>query len=467
MSVSALERSSLLTDPKVEPQDRLDAELLPMLAEAMPESTISTMLAPSPEVRATEWQKFDDNPSYLPNFRVREEAIDTASLEATDAALSNLRRQLKADKTNDPATVQMYKWRVNELLGQVRMVRASQAGNMELYTRYNRFIYGEADPQVFSHVVDHYMNMVAKASSSNNEDVRNAAKDVERIFGGMPRGDEKYLAPSDETFQTVRDIHFRERTGYIALALAGVKLPEGKVTQEMGDPILHTVLGNVGAAGYGIEDAEGLTWSASNKHGKLVRPAKYNMGLERLLGLAIGHELRHILEYQNGLRGPVGLAAIGFDRYERGNEPAGVIGEQLAYPDFASFAKTPRWDMLIRRQLMTSLAQGHSGKSMNLRQVHDAMYVVAYLERMLERPDTAHDEALKRTRTMIEAVYKGSDGSPGAVYGGYSLYLDGTVDYWGRLAEHPEHYGQTERGKFDLVNPRHEKYAKEKRIASI
>ncbi len=410
---------------------------------------------------------FDDDTDYTPDFRVRSGATDTAELAGTETALNELRGRLKADLTNDPATVQMYKWRVNELLAQVRMVQASRGGNMNLFAGYNRFIYGEADPQVFSHVVDHYMKMAESAASSTDKNIQNAAAAVTYIFGGMPRGDEKHLQPSDETFQRVRDLHFRERTGYIALALEGVDLPEGTVTQETGDPILRRALVNVGADGYDIINADGLTWSASNKNQELRRPASYNMGLERLLGLPIGHELRHILEYQNGLRGPVGLAALGFDRYERGNEAAGVIGEQLAYPDFASFAKTPRWDMLIRRQLMTSLAQGHSGKPMALRQVHDAMYAVTYLERMLVKPETAHDEALRRTRTMIEAVYKGSDGSPGAVYGGYALYLDGNVEYWNYLADHPEHYQQTERGKFSLVNPRHGEYVNRKGIASI
>lgn len=467
MSVMAPERSSLLVDPAVAPQDRLDVELFPRLSGAMPESSISAMLGPSKEVCAVEWQKFDEVEGYNPNFTVRAGAVDSENLAVTEEALSNLRHNLRVDTTTDQDTVQMYKWRVNELLGQVRMVRASQQGNMKLFARYNRFAFGEADPQVFSHVVDHYMSLAESAEASEDAAVKEAAQAVKGLFGGMPRGDEKFLQPSDETFQNVRALHFRERTGYVALVLTGVNSPEGKVTQEDGDPILRQALGNVGAEGYEIVDAVGLTWSANNKQEQLSRPAGYKMGVERLIGLPLGHELRHILEYQNGLRSSAALAAVGFDRYERGNEAAGVIGEQLSYPDFASFAATPRWSMIIRRQLMTSLAQGHSGKPMDLRQVHDAMYAVTYLERMLVKPETAHDEALRRTRTMIEAVYKGSDGSPGAVYGGYSLYLDGSVDYWNHLENYPEHYEQTERGKFDMVNERHASFVNAKGIARM
>src|SRR5437868_4206109 len=271
-------------------------------------------------------------------------------------------------------------------------------------------------------------------------------------------GRRELLKPSPEVFDLVQQRHYKE-DGYYALLLAGVELPiEGKVSKQVGDQAIRRVLQNIGSE-LDVIDASGAAFAINRHKGAVESPAEYNWVLKRFIGLPLAHEVGgHELEYQNGSRQRLRLFGIGLDRYEAGNEGREVLREQLPYDTFGDFAKTLRWQDIMRRHFAVSLGAGLTGGPMTFSQAFEVVNAVDRLwERKKKGADIAQADAKadKRTWDLLSTkVYVGTDGSGDAVYMKNAIYLPGNVACWQAAEQTPELIEQGDLGKFDITNPR-------------
>lgn len=439
----------------IDPQPRQD-EALWRGYSAVPrpsESTSDLLLPPVETVEAERRTFYDSQMEYLPNLRPMHDA--GAFDNYMDAWRSHKRTLHEAGE--DPALIAAYRWRINEQIANLGMVKAAITGDDKAFTTYNQFIYGLPNRPIFAAVADSFCVQAEQVlEESPKRDRQEAAEAVLEHLHGQ-RGDQSILIPDARTFAEVRKRHFGQN-GFYDLLLEGVRLPaDGKISQETGDPIVRQVISNVGS-NYDINDARGKAWSIDHENEAIRRPVGYSLPVPRFLGLVCGHEVgSHLLERVNGERTAVRLLQDGFDRMEFGNEGRAVIREQIVYPDFDAFTKLVRWQDIMRRQLATSLAYDYNGEAMNFAKVYRVINAIDRLWQHGKKPgdpqqalETAHGKSWR----LLESIYKGTEGH-GTPYGRYAQYLEGNVACWGVARQNPSAIDAGDTGKFDITNARH------------
>lgn len=451
--MSEVSKTSLLIDPKIPIDSAHWVPFYELLGQIKP---IYEELLPSKS--AIEQAKagfFASGMSIDPDLTPGE--VDYHSVTDQELQVEAIKRQV-IDSKLEPYAKNAWRWRVNEEVANLRMLRASVRGEMAEFAHYDHFIYGKPSPRIFAGTVDWFRHQADSALTDGSSEVREAARAVMEILPDMG-GSFSVLMPDPAIFGAIKDQHWNEN-GYFPRVMERSQLPEGqKITQDIGDLVLRQVLSNVGAGHYELADAKGSVWSVDNRRARYNRPTGYDMLRSRFLGLGVGHEPSHALEFQNGLRQELQLFAAGLDRNEAGNEGRAVMREQVVYANFEQFTNQLRWQDILRRHFAISLAEGLLDSQK--KSFHEIFAVVNAVDRLWERskdPDdivTADEKANKRTWDLLATrIFRGTDGK-GAVYSKDMLYLEGNIAVWEIAKQQPELISQGDLGKFDITNPRH------------
>lgn len=387
--------------------------------------------------------------------------LDVERTKRSIGTLKALKRELIEDGSLPADALQAYRWKINEDIAGLEMLKASNAGDSRSFNRFNEFIYGKPDPVIYGAALDWIAHDAEGfiADDKRPDVVKDAARMVLDNVSGL-RGYRELLKPEPEVFEAVRADHMRKDIGFFGLLLAGVELPTPKVSKEKGDPILEHILHDNLHTDFELADAESTTWSVSGPQGIVRRPKQYNFVTNRWMGLAAGHEVgSHLVEFLNGQRGPLGLASSGLDRYEAGNEGRAVIREQVPYESFDEFGNIVRWRDIMRRHIAISYAYGvgedapHSSH-----EVYDFIKAIDYMYAARLSPNDlteADKKATEKTDPLILRVLKGTDGKGGA-YLKDKVYLEGNVACWlAASLDGSRVISQGDLGKFDINNPRH------------
>lgn len=415
------------------------------------EATYAAMTLPSERKTAVveAWAQGEDLPLTL-------DAPNEDTLHMRQAALREWKRELIERTDVDPTIKQLYRWKVNEHIANINMLIASSVGDMRSFTRWNEFIYGKPDEDIYRAALDWVANdaEVILADDIQPQSVKNAADDVLSLIGEK-RGYRELLSPDETVFEKVREDHMRT-TGYYGLLLAGVKIPDEKITTEVADPIIRQVLNNIKSS-KGIRDASGASWSVAGD--AVLRPKTMNMPPMRFMGLGLGHEVSHEIERVNGSRGPIAMAKEGLPRHELGNEGRSVIREQVPYETFDQFGKLVRWRDILRRHIAISYASGVGEDApMPSSEVYTLMNAIDRMYATKSRPDDGEQAmavAHKKTSDLLVRVLKRTDGKGGA-YLKDKVYLEGNVACWLSAAQRgPQAIAEGDYGKFNINDPTH------------
>lgn len=440
-------------------QTQVDSEILPGFeaAHLNAQETFKDLEVPAQRQAAIKeaWHR-GENASLLT------EHLDQEELEARLVSLREWKKDLVARDDIEPRLKQAYRWRINEDIARVHMLQASSQGDMRSFRRYNEFIYGKPNEDTYRAALDWVAHDAEAMLDDPNMSAigRSAAENVMHLLEGK-RGYRELLVPDEETFQAVRNDHMRPK-GYYALLLEGVEVPqEGKVKNEVGDPILKHALRENLKSDYDITDASGASWSVTHSRSAVERPATYNMPWQRFIGLGLGHEIgSHLLEKKNGERGPLGLAAKGLDRTEAGNEGRATIREQVMYDTFDEFGELVRWRDILRRDVAIAYANGVGEEGLKTSsETHLFMNTIDMMYQARLKPgdslEAIHEKAQAKTDTLLLRILKGTDGEGGAGLKD-KVYLEGHVASWLTAALHgAERISEGDLGKFDINNPQH------------
>lgn len=453
--IMSFERSGLLLDkPKTPAADVGNEESLRRVIEPTSLTYKKLTLAGERKVDALASLHSGDSPDMTATH------LSELELEAQLAKLKTWKNALLEIDDLDPLVRQAYRWRINEDIANVHMLRASAAGDMRSFVRWNEFIYGKPNEPIYGAALDWVAcdaDAMIDQFGADSPQGQAAQTVLDKI--GDTRGDKTLLIPDEETFKSVRDDHIREG-GYYSLLLAGVEVPtEGKISRDVGEPILEHVVSKNLQSDYGIKRVEGTVWGVDHVERVVEEPEKYAMPPERFGGLGLGHEVgTHLLEKVNGDRGPIKLASRGFDRHEVG-EGRAVLREQVVYDTFDEFGKLIRWRDILRRHIAISYACGVGADGpQTASQTYDFINAIDLMYQTKlkpNEPEVAADRARKKTDALILRVLKGTDGTGGA-YLKDKVYLEGNVAVWLAAKKYgPRIISDGDLGKFDITNPRH------------
>lgn len=361
--------------------------------------------------------------------------LDKDKLDELDKKFSELKADLLEQEENEVVR-QAYRWRINEMLAGVRMLKAAEAGDDKKFSRYSEFIYGKPSPEIFRYDMDNLKSLMDKARESGDDEQKKAAEELEQLINW---GEVKKIEP----------------------AILGDDLPEKG--EDEGEPFTAEQIKEM--FDEAIKDLDLSNWqvvidesgaranlSASQTTKTVYIPS--NEQLEKrdpifetkVRGL-IAHELGvHAKRRENGERTKFHLLSLGLDRYLKGEEGVATYNQQLVEGDDEYVG--------IKRHMPISLAKGLDGRKRDFREVFEILKRYHILK---------EDNGENREKLVSQQAYSGcvrffrgtSCQTPGAVFTKDIVYLEGNIGIWQLVNENSNEQHQFMVGKYDPTNSRH------------
>jgi hypothetical protein len=87
--------------------------------------------------------------------------------------------QLKTDIIREEGNIEVqwtYRWRINEKIAEVRLMRAAALGDMSHFKRYTEFVYGQPESDFFLYALQSIRDLATKHIGSQNPEISTAAR---------------------------------------------------------------------------------------------------------------------------------------------------------------------------------------------------------------------------------------------------------------------------------------------------
>ena len=91
--------------------------------------------------------------------------IDPDKLLRDEENLLELKSDILNEEENETLQ-QAYRWKINEKVAEVRMLRAVHDGDMRRFKKYSEFVYGKPSPEIFSYTVSRLNDNINEFSNS-------------------------------------------------------------------------------------------------------------------------------------------------------------------------------------------------------------------------------------------------------------------------------------------------------------
>ncbi len=371
--------------------------------------------------------------------------IDREQLGAREEALLSLKKDVLA-RESDPTVKQVYRWRINEKLAEVRLLRATADGDMERFARYSKFVYGEPSKEIFGYTINQIRGIAERKLNHESEQVRVVA---ERLLAQFEKQEVDFEKPDAALVEGV-NVQIKKE-------MEGVATVEGDDSREFGAEevkrVFDEVLHSLGAEGWNvIVDTSSKTGISVDQENRFVRvPATKTLAKDKLTKL-VAHEIgTHVVRRMNGERSRLRLLGIGLDRYEGGEEGVASAREQSFDGEVDEFAG-------LDGHLAIALALGLDGQERDFRGVYQVMEDISYLRNA--KKGRSHEEVLAMSQKTAwdrsVRTFRGTDAkTKGVCFTKDMIYREGNIGVWEALKRNPEEMIRWSVGKYDPANERH------------
>lgn len=370
--------------------------------------------------------------------------INIEKLDIDEAELLTLKNEIINQEMND-VVKQTYRWRINEKIAEIRMLRASASGDMKWFKRWSKFVYGSPSPEIFTYTIQSVQETVTQSLTSDNEQIKHAAEELQILLPTtMPATQMKKL-PSEESVKYAQQVTLQELQDLI-------QIPEiqGDIEAEQLRELFDQALQKLEAEGWSVVVDTGSKIGISvDQENKMVKiPSTRKMGFKKLQAL-LAHEIgTHVARRINGERSKLKLLGLGLDRSSQGEEGVATMREQAVHGKVDGFIG-------LEGHLGISLAQGLDGNPRDFRQVYTFLEKYYKLKELLKPEEVklgAQTEAWNRT----VRTFRGTDcNTPGACFTKDIVYQEGNIAIWDVVKNNPNELLRFSIGKYDPSNERH------------
>lgn len=379
--------------------------------------------------------------------------VDLEKINDYELKLTALREDI-GESEDEEFIRDAYIPRINELLTNLRMLRASSEGNNDVFMQANIEKYGEPRPDSFYYVLSHFHDFTTSLLEEHlGDNVGVAAKVVLDVLPDKVKFDIKL--PSDEEFNSVKDLF----SDFYTEMLEGLVVPNN-ICGNAAKDLARLALQNVGLDYKVVSQKQGLTTMSvdhTKKQFKIPDNERYTR--ERFIGL-LGHEGRiHIEERVQGENQPLRILYSGLANYLKGSEGKGLLAEQIVYCTLDTFTQTSRFHDIARRYLSIGLARGTDGNGeRDFVEVFKIMNAIDFLWEINQTPEdinNASQRSVERTWELLALrTLRGYTGKGSAAMKD-KIYFEGNLDQWNVLVNTPSLFPYLNLGKFDASNRKH------------
>lgn len=440
--------------PKVESTDRaLDSGWYERLvALGRDDKDVPDSLAGEKESREVQKQLFLRGEIRNPHLETP--FIDPEKLQIKEEELLQLKSDILNTEENELVR-EVYRWKINERVASIRMLRAAHEGKMRTFKRYAEFIYGRPSAEIFAYTVDSVRSRAEACREGSSQELSDAAGS---LLDAIPLTGEPFNDHGVEhsTFLLAKH-NVDDELGDILR----IESFEGKLS---GRDLLRVFQDALDILG--MSEERGGTWrvvldeetdarviSVDQMNVEVRVPVSAKLSHTELISW-LAHEIgTHVLRRRNGERTKLKLLGIGLDRYEGGEEGVATMRGQVAssksLDDFAG----------LRYHLVASLALGLDGRPRDFRDTFEIMEKYHVFNYLSKGKELEKAERMARNLAYSDCVrlYRGTDCEAGVILPKDIAYREANIGVYELIGTDE---GQAEMmrfsiGKYDPMNPRH------------
>ncbi len=432
-------------DIEANSQEPLDQELYDWLTENASFQAYE-YLNGSSDARDTERVNFINGTKSNPDLDYPD--LDIDKLDELDGILTAKKRDIVANEDNE-IVMKAYRWKLNEKIAEVRLLKAAQTGDMRRFQRYSRFVYGEPSPEIFNYTIRKIYDKAIINSGSENPELRESAT---RLLERLTVPDEKGHA-IDPPVENESFSEFRTKTKALADALFDNNEQNGSLlSAENVKTAFDIALERISADGWSSVISESTrSVSTNQEEQKMLIPSDKEISVRRLAELIV-HEIgTHVQRRVNGERSRLKLLGLGLDRYEIGEEGIATAREQALSSGVKDFSS-------LDGHLAIGLAVGIDGEPRDFRDVYE--FLKNYFEMSNLESGVSADEAGKKAEDKAwkrcVRTFRGTDcKTKGVCFTKDIIYREGNIGIWRVFNENSKEVLRFDVGKYDPANSRH------------
>lgn len=382
--------------------------------------------------------------------------FDTVYLQGRSQRLRALKNQILQEET-DEALSALYVWKVNVAIAEAEMLLAAANGDMDRFSRYGRFIYGEPSSDIFIYTVLGAREQADAWQQSGNPDLQEAAR---KLLELLPRFEASRWVtgnvPTREAAQRVQEEVVSELKDVIQVS--GLTGDEKVLRADQIKTVFENVLSQLGAEGWTVVVEEGrVAMAVQQTSRKVVIPAGRELPLARVQELIVHELLTHVRRSLQGQKSGLLLLSLGLDRYGAAEEGAATTREAAFKGEATDFAG---FDGYLAIGLALGLDQQDVPEKggRDFRKVFEIIETY-YLCKALaggKELESARADAQRQAFERCVRTFRGTDcNTPGVAYLSDLKYREGSIATWHLLQNSPEMQWVLRLYKFDPTSERH------------
>lgn len=373
--------------------------------------------------------------------------LDLEKLGQTEASLLYQKQSLLANEHN-AVIKQTYRWRLNEKIAEIRLLKAAANGNMHHFQRYSEFIYGKPTPDIFAYTVNSIRSKVQEATTSDDITISECAESLLNLLPNLPEPKIAKL-PDETTISVAHEQTTNELGDLINLPDATEKLDAIQIQEAF-----SSALQKLGGTDWQItiDEQTSRTGISVNQEEMQVKIPQSRAAVKDKVASLILHEIgTHVARRINGERSRLKLLGLGLDRYESGEEGMATMREQALNQKVNDFSG-------LDGHLAIGLALGLDGQPRDFRQVYEILEKYNLLQNLLGGKDfsEAQEKAQNSAWNRCVRTFRGTDcKTPGVCFTKDVIYREGNIGVWKVIKSNPDEMIRFNVGKYDPSNPRH------------
>ncbi len=358
--------------------------------------------------------------------------INQFNIEDREEKLLQFKKEVISEENNE-IIQQVYRWKINEKIAQVRMMKAARDGNDKKFSRYSRFIYGMPSRDIYNYTMKRVEEITKNNINNENEIVRGAAKRLLDNLSFSENATESAM-PDIKNLPKPKDME-----------------NEKEYNAEEIKKAFDEAIGEQKLAGWEAiidKESQKLTIRVNQETKKIKIPPTRIVKETKLKALMV-HELgTHALRRDHGERSKLKLLGIGVDRHLKGEEGVSRFEEMkiTGADDFAGFGY----------HLAISLAVGMDGKPRDFRDVYNILRDYYFIKSKKDNKDEAWEKSKEEAWKSTRRTFLGSTGNtPGKCFTRDIVYREGNIGVWDLVQKESGEMKRIMVGKYDPTNCRH------------
>ena len=395
--------------------------------------------------REEEQRKFISGEIINPDLDYPE--INSDKLASDEGALLQLKKDILNQESNETVK-QIYRWKLNEKIAELRMLKATESGDMKRFKKYSEFVYGKPSPEVFAYTVNNLKEKATSKLSSKKPGLSQAAQELHELLpANLPTAE--YKLPEEAAISQAREQTLEE----LQHLLPTEKVADAEYGPEEIREVFQAALESLQAEGWNIvvSNSSKTGISVDQEHKLIDIPESRKLAFSKLESL-VAHEIgTHVARRLNGERSQLQLLGLGLDRYEQGEEGIATMREQVLDDKIKDFSG-------LEGHLAVSLATGVDGVERDFREVYSILEKYFYFKSLLagKSPEEALTSAQTNAWKRSVRTFRGTDcETKGTCLTKDMIYREGNIGVWDVINKNKSELMRFNVGKYDPANPRH------------